>query len=167
MERSNDMTVLNAKPERPFTGWHMLALALAFFGVIIGVNVFMAWKAIETFPGLEVKSSYAESQSFDKVRAAQEALGWQVSPGYDKAHEQLRLSFLDRAGEPVVLKDISVLVGRPTETTEDRNPVMRMAEDGAYVADEKLPLGKWMIQIMAHAQDGTLYQARSFFYVRD
>ncbi|NBZ87245.1 FixH family protein [Stagnihabitans tardus] len=161
------MTTLPAKPVRPFTGWHMLALALGFFGVIIAVNVVMAWQAIATFPGLEVKSSYAESQNFDKVRAAQVALGWKVSPGYDRAKDQLRLSFLDRAGEPVVLKDISVLVGRPTETKEDRNPVMRMAEDGAYVADEKLPLGKWMIQIKAHAQDGTLYQARSYFYVRD
>jgi nitrogen fixation protein FixH len=161
------MTTFSAKSPRPYTGWHMFGLALGFFGVIIAVNVFMAWKAIQTFPGLEVKSSYAESQSFDKVRAAQVALGWKVSPGYDKAHDQIRLSFLDRDGKPVVLKDLAVLVGRPTETTEDRRPVMMVAADGAYVADEKLPLGKWMVQIQAHAQDGTLYQARSFFYVRD
>jgi nitrogen fixation protein FixH len=152
---------------KPFTGWHMLALALAFFGLIIGVNVFMAFKAISTFPGLEVASSYDDSQSFDKAKAAQIALGWTLVPSYDHAADQLRLDFTDRDGKPVVLKDIDVLVGRPTETTEDLHPTMQIAADGAYVSAESLRKGKWMLQIMAHAQDGTLYQARSFFYVRD
>jgi nitrogen fixation protein FixH len=152
---------------KPFTGWHMLALTLAFFGLIIAVNVFMAFKAISTFPGLEVASSYDDSQSFDQAKAAQVALGWKLVPSYDHANDQLRLDFTDRSGKAVVLKDLDVLVGRPTETTEDLRPVMQIAPDGAYVADEALRKGKWMLQIMAHAQDGTLYQARSFFYVRD
>lgn len=153
--------------QKPFTGWHMLALALTFFGVIIAVNVVMAWKAIATFPGLEVQSGYDESQSFDKTKAAQIALGWTLVPSYDKAADQLRLDFTDRDGKPVVLRDLDVLVGRPTETSEDLHPTMTIAPDGAYVSAESLRIGKWMLQITAHAQDGTLYQARSFFYVRD
>ena len=53
------------------------------FGVIIGVNVVMATKAIGTFPGLEVKNSYVASQSFDKRRDAQEALGWDVGVAHE------------------------------------------------------------------------------------
>lgn len=152
--------------QKPFTGWHMLALALAFFGVIIGVNVFMAVKAISTFPGLEVASSYDDSQAFDTAKAAQEALGWTLHQYYDKGADQLRLEFTDKAGKPVTLKDLDVLVGRPTETTDDLHPTMLQGADGFYASKEALALGKWMLQIRGHAQDGTLYQARSFFYVR-
>ena len=60
-------------------GWHVaLAFGLAF-GLIIAVNLTLAFNAIRTFPGLEVKNSYVASQSFDRDRQAQTALDWQVS----------------------------------------------------------------------------------------
>ena len=163
MERHSDMT----QAVRPFTGWHMLALTVGAFSVIIGVNVFMAWQAIATFPGLEVKSSYATSQSFDATRAAQEALGWTVVPAYDHGASQLRIAFTGPDGQPVVLRDLDVLVGRPTETREDLHPTMSRDASGAYVSREALGPGKWMMQITAHAPDGTLYTGRSTFYVRN
>jgi hypothetical protein len=44
--------------------------------VIISVNLLLAFKAVSTFPGLEVKNSYVASQGFNDRKAAQEALGW-------------------------------------------------------------------------------------------
>lgn len=161
------MALVHDKTPRPFTGWHMLALALGFFGVVIGVNGFMAWQAIATFPGVEVKSSYAISQNFDRTRAAQEALGWTVTPGYDQGAGQLRIAFRDRDGQPVLLRDLEVLVGRPTDTGADLMATMTRDGRGDYVSAQALPSGKWMIQMTAHAPDGTLYQGRSTFYVRD
>ena len=160
------MTSTTEKPIRPFTAKHMLAVTLSFFGVIIAVNIGLAYSAISTFPGLEVNDSYVASQTFDQEKTAQEALGWHLKQGYDPAKDQLRLAFTDKAGKPVRLKDIDVLVGRPTEAAQDQHPVMVQGADGAYVSANSLPLGKWMLQIVAHAQDGTLYQARTFFYVR-
>ncbi len=58
----------------PITGFKVLMFAVAAFGTIIAVNVFMAYKAVSTFPGLEVANSYVASQTFDADRAAQEAL---------------------------------------------------------------------------------------------
>ena len=156
-----------AKPVRPFTGWHMLALTFAFFGVIIVVNGLLAYKALSTFPGLEVSNSYVAGQTFDQEKAAQEALHWQLKQGYDRKSAQLRLDFTDASGKPITLRDIDVLIGRPTEAAQDQRPIMTQGADGSYVAPSVLPLGKWMLQITAHAQGGTLYQARTFFYVRD
>lgn len=68
---------------KPLTGRHVLAITLAAFGVIIAVNVLMAVKAVRTFPGLEVANSYVASQSFDRDRAVQTALGWRVEADYD------------------------------------------------------------------------------------
>ena len=60
-----------------------MALSLAlFFGVIITVNLTMAYYANSTWSGLVVKNSYVASQEFNgKVEQvkAQEALGWKGS----------------------------------------------------------------------------------------
>lgn len=153
--------------QKPFTGWHMLALTLGAFGVIIAVNVFMAFKAISTFPGVEVQSSYDRSQNFDKARAAQEALGWTLAPSYDAKGRKLRLDLRGRDGAPVDVKDLSVLVGRPTETLDDQRPVMARDGDGTYVAALSLRPGKWMLQILAHARDGAPYEVRGVLQVED
>ena len=53
---------------RKLTGWHVLAIFTAAFGVIIGVNLTLAFNAVATFPGLETGNSYVASQSFDARR---------------------------------------------------------------------------------------------------
>jgi FixH len=73
------------------TGPRVFAFTASAFAVIIGVNVFMAYQAISTFPGLEVKSSYVASQSFDAERAAQNALGLTLTQSYDPALGQISL----------------------------------------------------------------------------
>lgn len=144
---------------REITGKHVLFFTVSAFAVIIGVNVLMAWKAISTFPGLEVKNSYVASQTFDAEREAQEALGWVLVPVYDEARKELSLAFTDKAGLPVELKDLSVLVGRTTAAADDQTPgFARVA--GIYVAKADLAKGKWMLQIEAHAMDGTLFHQR-------
>ena len=55
---------------KELTGKKVLMILIGAFGTIIAVNVFMAYKAIGTFPGLEVKNSYVASQSFDAERGA-------------------------------------------------------------------------------------------------
>jgi nitrogen fixation protein FixH len=55
--------------------------------------------AISTFPGMEVSSSYADSQTFDVRRDAQEALGWDASVAMDG--DTLILTLVDGNGRPV------------------------------------------------------------------
>lgn len=144
---------------REITGKHVLFFTVSAFAVIIGVNVLMAWKAISTFPGLEVKNSYVASQTFDVERKAQEGLEWVLTPDYDVAAKTLRLAFTDKDGMPVVLKDLTVLVGRTTAAADDQTPSFAR-EAGVYVAKAELGRGKWMMQVEAHAQDGTLFRQR-------
>ena len=54
-------------------GRHVLGIAVGAFGVIIAVNLVMAYQAISTFPGLEVANGYVASQTFDADRKAQDA----------------------------------------------------------------------------------------------
>jgi len=68
---------------REIKGWHVLTGFIMAFGVIIAVNLTLAYQAVKTFPGLEVKNSYVASQVFDVEKADQLALGWEVSATLD------------------------------------------------------------------------------------
>jgi nitrogen fixation protein FixH len=147
------------------TGRKVLAITVSAFGVIIAVNMLLAYKAISTFPGLEVQNGYVASQSFDKDRAAQKALGWTLAANYDHDAAALELVFTDAAGKPAVVRDLSVLVGRPTETREDTWPVFANA-DGAYRAPLDLNPGKWMLKVEALSPDGTRFHQRLDLFVK-
>lgn len=149
---------------REITGRHVLIFTVGAFAVIIGVNFLMAYKAISTFPGLEVKNSYVASQQFDTNRVAQDALGWTLVPEY-RADDGLRLTFTDADGLPVAVRDLKVLVGRTTTAASDQNPEF-VQDNGAYLAAINLAPGKWMLHVEAKAQDGTLFQQRLDLFIK-
>ncbi|MBE2275650.1 MAG: FixH family protein [Rhodobacteraceae bacterium] len=144
-------------------GSHVLAIAVGAFGIIIGVNLLMAYKAISTFPGLEVENSYVASQEFDRLRAAQKDLGWSFDYGYQAG--RLTLAFTDKAGTPLQVGELEVLVGRTTEAKDDVTPEFTWL-NGSYEATVPLQPGRWMIRIRAKSADGTLFQKRDEFSVR-
>ena len=148
-----------------FTGRKMAMVMVGAFGVIISVNLLLAYKAVSTFPGLEVQNSYVASQVFDSNRAAQEALGWTLTPDYDAAEKRLYLSFTDRSGAPAPLTDLSVLVGRTTAAMDDQRPDFTYAAN-LWTAPLDLPPGRWLLRIEARAQDGTLFSQRVSITVR-
>lgn len=148
------------------TGRKVLFFTVAAFSVIIAVNLVMAYQAVTTFPGLEVSNSYVASQTFDADRSAQNGLGWELAPKYDKAAKEMRLSFTDKAGLPAEVASLSVMVGRATEASEDSRPEFRR-EAGVFVAGLDLPKGKWMMQVEAFAADGTVFRQRIDVLVRD
>ncbi|MCX7286869.1 MAG: FixH family protein [Rhodobacterales bacterium] len=145
------------------TGKHVLAITVGAFAVIIGVNLLLAFKAVSTFPGLEVENSYVASQGFNERKAAQEALGWTLDPVYRNG--RLSLGFLDRTGLAVEVQELSVLVGRPTEETDDVWPTFTLV-GGVYTADVALNRGKWIIKVTAKSADGVLFERRSEVFVQ-
>lgn len=143
--------------ERQITGRHVFLGFVAAFGLIIGVNLVLAWSAVRTFPGLEVANSYVASQEFDDRKAAQEALGWQVAA--DHSGGLLALRITDADGRPVEVERLEATVGRATHVRDDQSPEFRF--DGrAYVAQVALTEGNWNIRMKAWDRDGTLFQQR-------
>ena len=139
------------------TGRHVLAVTVGAFGLIIAVNVVMAWKAISTFPGLEVENSYVASQEFDARREAQEKLGWTVVPHHEGGF--IKLAITDAAGQPVEAASLDVLIGRPTSARDDVTPAFTFV-GGIYEAPVDLAPGQWMLKLEAVAKDGTLFEQR-------
>ncbi|MBO9474511.1 FixH family protein [Shimia sp. R10_1] len=143
--------------EKKFTGWHAAMIFVGAFGVIIAVNLVLAFSAVKTFPGLEVKNSYVASQEFDVRRTAQEALGWSVSARATGG--LLILTVNDETGRPVQVSNLHAVLGRATHVKDDREPNFQF--DGqAYVAREELAPGNWNIRMKATALDGTAFEQR-------
>jgi nitrogen fixation protein FixH len=147
------------------TGRHVFAICAGAFGVIIAVNVLLAVKAVSTFPGLEVKSSYIAGQDFDDRKEAQIALGWQVDSHWDPATREILLTFTGPDGALVRVEELRVLVGRPTEAQEDRFPTFRRVASG-YAAAADLSPGRWMLKVEAVALDGTRFEQRRDLMVK-
>ncbi|WP_233092635.1 FixH family protein [Paracoccus sp. IB05] len=144
------------------TGGKVLFAVLSFFGIVTAVNVFMAFKAVSTFPGLEVQSSYVAGRGFDGRREAQEALGWGIEQVYEPGRMSLRIT--DAGGQPVEARALEALIGRVTIARDDQSPDFRWTGSG-YEAAVELGSGEWMMKVQAIAQDGTPFERRLDFTV--
>jgi nitrogen fixation protein FixH len=142
---------------REFTGWHMLGLMVGGFGIIIAVNLTLAWNAIATFPGLETRNSYVISQSFQADRAAQNALQWDVSAAI--ADGTLTVVVLDADGAPVQAEVTRATFGRATHTGQDSTPQFTWTGT-AWAAPVVAGDGYWNLRLEMVAPDGTKFRRR-------
>lgn len=102
------------KAVKPFTGWHMTAILVGFFAVVMAVNFTMASFAMSTFGGMVVENSYVASQHYNELldrAAAQEALGWDETITLDGTrHVELRIT---RQGRPLAVSSVTAMLSHP------------------------------------------------------
>ncbi|EHK52322.1 FixH family protein [Allomesorhizobium alhagi] len=145
------MSADTPKP-REFTGRHMLFIILAFFGVVIGVNVIMATFARTSWTGLVVENTYVASQQFNqKARngQAQAALGW--TGKLTIAAGEVRYSLRDAAGNPVPVRGVKVLFRHPAYEAEDKTVTLTAASGQIFTARHTPKDGVWIVEIDADA----------------
>lgn len=141
---------------KQITGWHVFAMFALAFGTIIAVNLTLAFNAVRSFPGLEVKNSYVASQGFQAQRQAQETLDWQARAGLENGQLTLRFEHKGRAVAPQI---VSAVFGRATSVAADQTPNFTY-ENGAFTAPVAAGPGNWNLRIVALAEDGTRFQQR-------
>lgn len=142
---------------REFTGWHMLAIMVGAFGIIIAVNLTLAWNAVATFPGLETRNSYVVSQKFEADRAAQNALRWDVAATLENG--VLAVAITDKDGKPVQPKVINAVLGRATHTGQDEAPAFTW-NGTALTAPVAASDGYWNLRLQLESPDGTPFRRR-------
>jgi nitrogen fixation protein FixH len=158
----------SATAPREFTGRLMLASILTFFGVIIAVNLTMAYFANSTWSGLVVANGYVASQSFDDDLAkarAQDAMGWTVDVSH--ATNRVTATFADRSNAPLTGMTVKGMLRRPTTDREDLALSFVGEGSGAYVADATLGKGVWDVEIMATGAGGETYRKTYRLFVKD
>lgn len=134
----------------PFTGRHAAIIIVAFFAVVVAVNVYMARKAIGTFGGVVVDNSYVASQKYNgwlKEAAKEQALGW-TAKAARRADGRL-VVVLGGAPAGAVLKGHA---WHPLGRLPDMDLRFARQSDGSYVSDAVLPQGRWTARL--EASDG-------------
>ena len=114
-----------AQPPRPITGRKVLFMLVAFFGVVIGVNLVMMRLAIQTLPGTEVDSAYSASLAYEKEIAtarAQTARNWKVDAHVERSGQggaTLQVEARDNLGRPMSGLTFQGRFERPTDRRAD------------------------------------------------
>lgn len=134
---------------REFTGKHMLAVMLAFFGVIVAVNLTMATFARTSWSGLVVKNSYVAGQEFNRKAGEareQAALGW--TPEFSVTGGVLRFALADAEGRPLRLEGGTVALRRPVGDADDAEIALAATSDGLE-APLGVTDGAWIVELHA------------------
>ena len=142
---------------RPFTGWHMFGIFVAFFGVVLVVNVAMARLALSTFSGEVVENSYDASQRFngwlDRAKA-ERALGWQASLA--TTGDRLVIRMTDAQGAPVRGASLGGNATHPLGAVTILPLHFVETAPGVYAG--ALPAGRWQIHLVAQASGHSWHQ---------
>ena len=154
--------------ERQLTGRKVLAILIAFFGVVIGVNATMMRLAIATLPGTEVDSAYSEGLAYEKEIAAardQSRRNWKVDAHIERhADSTAALDILAKApdGTPLAGLLLSGRLERPTDRRADQ--IFEIAEGGggSYrgTAHGVVP-GLWDLVIEADSAGKRMFLSRN------
>lgn len=149
-----------AAPGFRLTGRHVAAGLVAFFAVIIALDVLFASLAYKTFSGQSTRNAYTAGLQFNETlaqRRAQAALGWSVEARRDAT--DLLLIFRDASGEGLEGLSVTAVIERPATEAGRRQHVLTGGEAGVY----RLPLngleGGWDVRATASAADGRRFEA--------
>ncbi|MBI5320593.1 FixH family protein [Bradyrhizobium sp.] len=153
---------------RPLTGRRVLFYLVAFFALVIGVNLVMMKLAIDTLPGTEVDSAYRASLAYaGEISAArdQNRRNWKVDAHVERRADgaaTVRLDARDANGAPLSGLKFSGRLERPTDKRIDR--AVELAESGIGVyrgnATDVLP-GQWDLVIEGEARGARLFLSRN------
>jgi nitrogen fixation protein FixH len=151
---------------KPWTGRKMLITMLAFFGVILAVNLTMAWVAVKDFRGVIVDSGYVASQDFnaDSQRlAAQAARGWRIEA--EAAGRAPLLRFADADGAPITGLSLTARALRTGDGRADTALTLVETAPGLYAANETLIAGGWKLAVIAEGH-GPRYATTLDLFIR-
>jgi nitrogen fixation protein FixH len=146
-----------AHPERPagfrITGWHVLAGLVAFFAVVVAVDVSFAVVAYRTHPGEVSVTPYEDGLLYNKRIAQleeQEKRGWRAAAGV-AGPDKVMVEFRDRADAPIRGLQLVAKMERPATETGRLAPRFVETAPGRYEATVGRLTGAW--DLTAEAKD--------------
>lgn len=149
---------------RILRGGHVLAMAVAFFGIVFAVNGVFLFAALSTHTGVIANEPYRNGLAYNSRIAdgdEQAALGWRetVILALDG---RLSLHLTDQDGMPVRGLRIEATIGRPSTSRFDKSAVLAEGADGSYAAQfNTREGGGWIVTIEARASGSDAPKFRS------
>ena len=153
---------------RPLTGRKVLLMLVAFFGVVIGVNMIMMRLAIRTLPGTEVDSAYSASLAYEsEITAAhdQNARNWKVDAhiGRDSGGSAtVQVEARDKKGIPMSGLKFQGRFERPTDRRADKPVALAEVGIGIYRGNAiGIAPGQWDLVLEGAAAGQRVFLSRN------
>ncbi|MGY3691637.1 nitrogen fixation protein FixH [Bradyrhizobium sp. USDA 3240] len=153
---------------RPITGRFVLVTTIAFFAVVISVNMVMMRLAITTLPGTEVDSAYSAGLAYQReIDAAkqQNERDWQVHAHIDRRSDgtaAIALEVRDHAGAPLTGLSFLARLERPIDRRADRAIEIGEAGVGTYRGRaEGVAAGQWDLVIEGNADGRRMFLSKN------
>jgi nitrogen fixation protein FixH len=150
--------ITTTETSKPFTGWHMLAILVAFFCVVISVNVLMAWYASSSWSGLISKDTYVASQDFNIE--AEKARVWSEEGfrgTFVVKDKTLEYRLQGPAAKVDHLMEISAIFHRPVGEKQDFTIKLQKSGEGFFTAEHNLAAGQWIVDLAAIEAGKTVF----------
>jgi nitrogen fixation protein FixH len=150
------------------TGRKVLFMLVAFFGVVFGVNFWMAKLAIDTLPGTEVDSAYSASLGYEKEIAAardQNARNWKVDAHVQRGVDggaTLQVEARDGSGKPMSGLKFQGRFERPTDRRADLPVGLTEVGIGVYRGSAALIApGQWDLVLEGDAAGQRMFLSKN------
>jgi len=153
---------------KPLTGRMVFFMLVAFFGVVIGVNMIMMRLAIQTLPGTEVDSAYSASLAYEKeITAArdQDARAWKVNAHVQRAADggaTVQVEARDNKGMPMAGLTFQGRFERPTDRRADQPVGLTDVGGGIYRGTAALIApGQWDLVLEGDAAGQRMFLSKN------
>jgi len=153
---------------KPLTGRTVLFLLVAFFGVVIGVNLVMMKFAIQTLPGTEVDSAYSARLAYEGEIAAahdQNARNWKVDAHVQRSPDggaTLQVEARDNNGRPMSGLKFQGRFERPTDRRADQAVTLAETGIGIYRGSASLIApGQWDLVLQGDAAGRRMFLSKN------
>lgn len=145
---------MSIKAEKELTGRHVLFMLLAFFGVMLAVNIYFTFMAVTSFRGEDVPRSYRQGLEYNQTIAArtlQNQLGWTVHVNTTESH--IVLAFRDAEGQPLNHLKVEAKLRHPIDTAKDVPLTFTQDSQGRYKTHAPNLEGRWLLIANAHTDE--------------
>ncbi len=154
---------------REFTlrGGHVLAMLIAFFGVVFAVNGVFVYYSQTTWTGKLPGNGYEASIKYNKEAEKARRLlakGWHTKV-LVRRDGHVVIELRDRDGAPVSGLVVKARVGRPVGERDDRSIAFVERGVGRYVSSEPLAPGAWRLDAQFHRGRELVWRASAGFVV--
>jgi len=139
---------------KELTGRHVLYILLAFFGVMLAVNIYFTVMAVSSFRGEDVPRSYRQGLEYNQTIAArqtQSQLGW--TAGVNHIDGRIIVEIRDIDGDVIRGLELDAKLRHPTDTSQDRPIIFTRDLSGRFTAELPVTQGKWLLKAVTQSGD--------------
>ncbi len=153
---------------KPLTGRKVLFMLVAFFGVVIGINMVMMKLAILSLPGTDVDSAYSASLAYGNEIAAahdQSKRNWKVDAHIQRSADggaTLQVEARDNSGMPMTGLKFQGRFERPTDRRADQPVALVETGNGIYRGSASLITpGQWDLVLEGDAAGRRMFLSKN------